>query len=465
MRSLRMSAWAVLGPASLLLAIASGPASGANRLLIQGVQAEGHTLTIVGSGFMPKDKSRIRVFLGEAPGNEISAQCTTPAPTDGVIVCTLATAPEPGDYRLVVSRKNGDPIEDRSENTDQYDLTIGAIGPQGPKGDPGPKGDTGATGDTGPKGDTGPQGIQRPPGPQGIQGVQGPEGPGRTINLTIDAAQFPGITAQNFTALFPDALLNTTVIEIAGVGGSQCRVVVVNGPAMEIQVVQLSTRLFVSGLSQELPFVFESVAPPPGAPPGSGGDCTADIQQWLDDVNTGHAGPRNVSLIVRDESGNERFRWNLYQFVPTASAPGLEGRRFTLSNSLPPDNMASIERDGTWGSESLYLPPLDRGFEISGVFTGRYPTVVEENPNGLTVEFGYREGGDLWQWVRNIVNIGSATEARSMSVIVVDAALNEVSRTNYFECFPKKYEYYTGFARALQSRERAIIQCGFREAA
>lgn len=83
-------------------------------------------------------------------------------------------------------------------------LTIGAVGAQGPRGDPGAKGETGATGQPGAKGDTGatgPQGLTGPPGPQGIQGVPGPvgpEGPGRTINLTIDATQFPGIVAQDF---------------------------------------------------------------------------------------------------------------------------------------------------------------------------------------------------------------------------------------------------------------------------
>jgi hypothetical protein len=47
------------------------------------------------------------------------------------------------------------------------DVTIGAVGPQGPQGAPGIQGPTGAQG---------PQGIQGPPGPQGPQGIPGAPG-------------------------------------------------------------------------------------------------------------------------------------------------------------------------------------------------------------------------------------------------------------------------------------------------
>ena len=36
-----------------------------------------------------------------------------------------------------------------------------------------------------------------------------------------------------------------------------------------------------------------------------------------------------------DESGNEAFRWNLYDYVPGSAVVGLEGRRFTLVHSIP----------------------------------------------------------------------------------------------------------------------------------
>jgi hypothetical protein len=56
---------------------------------------------------------------------------------------------------------------------DEYDLTIGAVGPEGEQG---PKGDTGDTGAQGPKGDKGDPGEQGPKGDKGDPGEQGPKG-------------------------------------------------------------------------------------------------------------------------------------------------------------------------------------------------------------------------------------------------------------------------------------------------
>jgi hypothetical protein len=67
------------------MALLPTAAFAAPHLTIQGVQAGGNTLTILGVGFKPEKKDRLRVFLGEAPTNEISGLCTTPAPTDSTI--------------------------------------------------------------------------------------------------------------------------------------------------------------------------------------------------------------------------------------------------------------------------------------------------------------------------------------------------------------------------------------------
>ncbi len=87
----------------------------------------------------------------------------------------LAELPFPdlvdGDYRLVVAS---------GLKSDTYDLTIGAVGmegPPGPRGEPGPEGPQGPQGVPGPQGATGSQGLQGATGPQGPQGVPGPTGP------------------------------------------------------------------------------------------------------------------------------------------------------------------------------------------------------------------------------------------------------------------------------------------------
>jgi hypothetical protein len=434
------------------------------RLVIQGVEVAGHALTIVGTGFSPRDRSRLRVLLGEAPGNDISALCASPPPTDTAIVCTFAAGlPQPGDYRLVVSRKNGDSLEDRSENTDRYDLTVGGVGPQGPQGDPGPKGDPGASGAPGAQGPagqagaTGSQGLPGPQGPQGERGPAGAEGTGRTINLTIDAAQFPGIVAQDFNALFPDALVNTTRMFVNGFT-VDCPVVVVSGPAVEIQVVQLASDRFVSGFNQELPLVVEILPPAPGE-----ANCATQIQQWLDGVDAGLDFPRGMGLFVRGQDGNERFRWILSRHVPSSVTDGVEGRRATFIHAGPPDIAADMERLGTWGTESLYLPPRDRRVIFAGIVAGWFPAVVAETPTSLTLEYDFAEGGQVWEWVQNTMVGGSLANSRNVGVSVMDAALNVISTMDYRNCFPKRYEHFTGFGQAQQAKERVFLQCNSRQ--
>jgi hypothetical protein len=52
-----------------------------------------------------------------------------------------------------------------------FPVSVGPVGPQGPKGDTGEQGPKGDTGEQGPKGDTGEQGPVGPQGPQGTPGV------------------------------------------------------------------------------------------------------------------------------------------------------------------------------------------------------------------------------------------------------------------------------------------------------
>lgn len=76
-----------------------------------------------------------------------------------------------GDYLLTVT--TGSAVK----NTDRYDLTLGAVGPQGP------------SGQQGPPGPQGPQGPQGPVGPQGPTGPQGPAGQPGILGLTVRTLQ------------------------------------------------------------------------------------------------------------------------------------------------------------------------------------------------------------------------------------------------------------------------------------
>lgn len=306
-------------------------------------------------------------------------------------------------------------------------------------------------------------------GPQGPIGPPGPEGPGRVINLTIDPAQFPGITAQDFGALFSDAALNSAYLDVSGVCISQ--VVVTNGPAMEIQVVEgfgaSGQHDDHSGLSLELPFAIE-------VPAGTG--CDLVLQMYFDQYA---ADPANYSLqpmilTVSDMSGAAAFHWSLFDFKPDGYATGFEGTRFTFVQLQEPIGANTPPRDMNltryipanpstpFGTVDSYNPATDREVTLEGIHVGLYPAVVEQTERSMTLVYDYVEGGSLWQWVRMTVESGTTLEPkRNVSIVTLDANMVEIARTNYQGCFPAKYEQFVGFAQDIQTKERVILNCDF----
>jgi hypothetical protein len=145
-----------------------------NNLFVSSVfiDFESNTITINGSNFT--GGAFPLVTLGE----EVLV-VDSYSETD--IVAFLPPLLADGDYLLTVSTGSG------NNNSDEYNLTIGAVGPQGEQGlqgIQGPKGDTGAAGpqgEVGPQGEQGPEGPVGPQGPKGDQGDVGPQGP---IGLT-----------------------------------------------------------------------------------------------------------------------------------------------------------------------------------------------------------------------------------------------------------------------------------------
>lgn len=146
---------------------------------------------LVGSNFTAGDATPI-VTLG---GQNMNVDSATLLDTfvSASMSSPIPNAPfPPGDYLLTIIHSKG---------VGRYNLTVGAVGPQGPQGDVGPRGPIGETGPRGHQGDTGPQGPQGemgPPGPfgmtgpQGIQGEAGPQGTSADLECSEDEVLLGG---------------------------------------------------------------------------------------------------------------------------------------------------------------------------------------------------------------------------------------------------------------------------------
>lgn len=107
------------------------------------------------------DAERIYVIgegFGSSPGASLAGDdLMILESTDSVITTELPMLP-PGSYLLRVSHSQGQD----GARVDEFELTLGAVGPEGPQG---------------PQGEVGPQGPQGPQGPVGETGPVGPAGP------------------------------------------------------------------------------------------------------------------------------------------------------------------------------------------------------------------------------------------------------------------------------------------------
>jgi Collagen triple helix repeat (20 copies)/IPT/TIG domain len=119
-------------------------------------------ISITGSGFSPKGIAPTVLFN--------NSPLTVTSFSDTQISGQVPTGTSAGSYRLRITNSQG--------NVYEFDVTYGAVGPQGPIG---PQGATGPAGPQGLQGPTGPTGAAGPTGPQG---PQGPAGPTPTQNLT-----------------------------------------------------------------------------------------------------------------------------------------------------------------------------------------------------------------------------------------------------------------------------------------
>lgn len=141
----------------------SQPLPPGREMNISEVFVDGKTLVILGED-LDLGVGPLIVTLGNF--GELRVLSQSPTMIEAVFPNVLPA----GDYLLTVSNGVG-----QREN-DEYDLTIGAVGPQGEQGKIGPPGLQGEQGKIGPAGPQGLQGPQGEIGPQGPQGKMGPQG-------------------------------------------------------------------------------------------------------------------------------------------------------------------------------------------------------------------------------------------------------------------------------------------------
>jgi Collagen triple helix repeat (20 copies) len=453
---------------------------------IPSLDANPPTLSILGKNF----GSRPSVWLGGSQGamNELEVLSAT----DESILAVLA-ATEPGTYLLVVSSGRGDgkrhfsvditigaagamgpagprgETGERGEKGDKVEVVVKSLqGQPGPAGPPGPPGPAGFPGSPGTPGSPGPAG---PPGPAGERGETGVAGPAGTLgdgsvttrniadkaitsakladDFTIDARRITGILGEGFTDRLPDVLDNTVQVDIAGV--MKAPVVVANGPGLEIERIagfQPDGRPSETpGPSVELPFVFEYTGP-----------FDAALQSHQ---RGGAVAP--VEIAVKNLAGDVVVRWQIGSYRLVSIGPGQDGRnRHTLVHQGPPDNVVALGRDPqafpALDSRNL---ATDKRVEIEGVAQA-YPVVVHDaTARTLTLTFDYVEGGSIWPWVTETAQ--GAGHHRAMSVIEMNGD-TETGRTNFFQCFPIRYEQFTGFGQVEKLKERVVVAYGHAEA-
>ncbi|MHC4728601.1 MAG: hypothetical protein ACYS17_15380, partial [Planctomycetota bacterium] len=94
--------------------------------------------------------------------------------------------------------------------------------------------------------------------------------------------------------------------------------------------------------------------------------------------------------------------------------------------------------------------------EVDFPLVSRFCTQEEcdEVNRTLTFTFGFAEGHGIFTWVRNIIEGDEAK--RSGSLIKKENGV-EVSRRNYYGCFPIKYEQFSGFGLPAKLKARVVL--------
>jgi hypothetical protein len=276
-------------------------------------------------------------------------------------------------------------------------------------------------------------------------------------SFTLDAARVGGLLRDQEGFGIPEALKNTTTVEINSIDFAGETVHIVKGPGAVTErldgLVGKGTPVFLPGFTRETDFAFSyrGVAESSLQSLHEAYLLGPDLWQLAD-----------MSIIVRDLAGTEVYRLTLLQWGLASISGGPKGslKRYTFEKPGFPDANLAMFADGDFGQSTMGLGLLesrnlatDRRVEIGSVVTGAYPAVViDTRAKSVMLTYDWVEGCCLLDWYTDTVEgIGVKTE---ISVIEESAEGAETSRLNFFGVFPYRYESLTGFGLKYRMKAR-----------
>ena len=273
-----------------------------------------------------------------------------------------------------------------------------------------------------------------------------------TLNLpSIHVSQLDGILGDGYSEVIPDVAYNMATLEVAGIF-APTEVLIVSTIGFEIDTFSTpgsnGIRIPEAGLNSEFPVIFET------------DDLTVinAMDNWI-------AGPpgnrRSISLIIEDITDQEIARYNFFEYLVDSKEPGTDGRtRYTIRHDLPPGGASAIEIvDDFFESMQSYDPATDKLVDVARV-NGPFFTpevTIDYNNRVLIFEYGYKEGNGFFAWVEDIAD--GIVDRRSLSIIETTDGTpsTEISRRNFFEVIPFKYEVVYGFGLNTKIKARVHL--------
>jgi hypothetical protein len=281
---------------------------------------------------------------------------------------------------------------------------------------------------------------------------------------SVDISKITGILGSQTINNFPDVINNKVILEING-NIMHEKVLIVNAIGHETE--RISTPMGFdswgkmkywenAGLTMEFPLIFET-------------DNAEDIialKAWYDEDPRSS---KDMSIVIQDLAGNEAGRWNFYSYKPvdyeTASNTGI---RFTFQASSSADNKLDCKYMYDFGQELSFNPTTDKIVEIYGASLGEHCAPkfeIDTITRTITLTFDYLEGYQIYSWIKKVVTGAEGPVSVSVIETAADRDLTEISRMNYYECVPIRYEQFTGFGLNTKLKARVVIAYGFREIA